>query len=59
MEVPARFSLKNGNSVILREATFTREQWKKICTQLEKNFKARKIPVRVMTGPRWDAGAME
>jgi hypothetical protein len=53
-----RFGLKNGNIVTLREATFTREQWKKICTQLEKKFRARKIPVRVMLGPGLDAERM-
>jgi hypothetical protein len=52
-----RFCLKNGDLVLLREATFTREQWKKICTQLESKFRARKIPVRVM-GPGSGAGRM-
>jgi hypothetical protein len=35
--------------MLLHEADFSREQWKKICAQLERKFRARKIPVSVRT----------
>jgi hypothetical protein len=43
------FRLKNGGQMLLREAEFSREQWKKICTQLERKLRARKVPVQVRT----------
>ena len=45
-----RFHLKNGGVALLQEDKFSREQWKKISAQLERKFKARKIPVRVVSG---------
>jgi hypothetical protein len=43
-----RFLLKTGGEVLLLEEAFSREQWKKISAQLERKFKARGIPVRVI-----------
>jgi hypothetical protein len=43
-----RFALKNGGQTVLTEGDFSREQWKRVSTELERKLRARNIPVRVV-----------
>lgn len=42
-----RFALKTGGEATLLEGDFSREQWKKFSTQLERKLRAKKITVTV------------